>query len=167
MSETLAKTRTRALKQTYETPCCIAHGVLTFHADGTRVARKGRPNDRGTTAGMTADGPPHYQVVEWDTGATTHTSPLALAAVTERTHDAPETEACRKIAGAAWGGLASRVWAVQWTTTGVKARRKRYVHDVENRVTGERTSTLYLDADEETVKAIHFDLLDEWKKVAA
>lgn len=92
-----------------------------------------------------------------------HSATCAERARRDRTPETQESRACQNIAGGAWGHMTSRVWAVAWTRTGPKERRTRYVHDVEDHMTGERTATLYPDADEYAVKTIHFALTDSWR----
>lgn len=160
-------TKTLRLRETVVTAACVQHPERTYYADGTRVRRRGMEALRstlGTTVGMTVDVAPYdYQIVKWDDGTTTHTSPHVLALVRSQV-DAPESPACRKIAGSACGYKSSRVWEVQWTAKGPKDRRHRYVHDVEDRLTGERESTLYPDPDKQAALYAHFELADGWRK---
>lgn len=161
-------TKTRPLREDFVTAASVQHPARTYYADGTRVIRRGMTalrNTLGTAAGMTVDAVPYdYQVVKWDDGTTTHTSPQVLSLVRTRI-DAPEGPACRKIAAAACGYKSTRVWAVRWTTKGLKDRRIRYVHDVEDRLTGERESTLYPEgSDKYAALYPHFELSDGWRK---
>jgi hypothetical protein len=85
MSEKLAERVIRALPQDYTTtPKSMFDDVLTYFADGTRVARKGHPDIVGTTAGMTTDAIPYqFQVVNWDDARPTNTAPHVLVRVEE------------------------------------------------------------------------------------